>query len=83
MAFNKKGEVLGVVSNGFRNENVKPGRYCGNHVEKRLIARYGNLISKIILMRIGRAGAILPIEPCPKCRKLLDKYGIKVATVTE
>ena len=83
VAFNKKGEVLGVVSNGFRQDNVRPARYSGEHVEKRLIARYGSLISKIVLMRIGRAGAILPIEPCPKCRKLLDKYGIKVATVTE
>lgn len=83
VAFNKKGEILGIMSNGFRQENIKPGRFCGDHVEKKLIARYGSLISKIILMRIGRAGAILPIDPCPKCQKLLDKYGIKAMTITE
>ena len=81
IAFDKKGDILGVVSNGFRINNVKPAKYSGDHVEKKLIGRYGNLISKILLMRIGRAGAILPIDPCPKCQKILDKYGIKVITV--
>lgn len=81
VAFSRKGEVLGIVSNGFRANNIVPARYSGEHVERKLIARYGNLISKIVLMRIGRGGAILPIDPCPKCQKLLDKYGIKVSTV--
>ena len=83
VAFNKKGEILGIVSNGLRADNVKPGKYCGDHVEKKLIARYGTLVSRIVLMRIGRGGAILPIEPCEKCRKLLEKYGISVSTVKE
>ena len=81
IAFDRKGDILGTASNGFRASQVKPGRFSGDHVEKRLISRYGNLIAKIVLMRIGRAGAILPIEPCPKCKKLLEKYGIKVVTV--
>jgi hypothetical protein len=34
-----------------------------------------------VLLRIGRGGDILPIDPCEKCQKLLDKYGIKVVTV--
>ena len=81
VAFNKKGEILGIMSNGFRAEQIKPAKYSGNHVEKKLIQRYGNLISKIVLLRIGRGGDILPIDPCEKCQKLLDKYGIKVMTV--
>ena len=83
VAFNKKGEVLGIVSNGFRINNVKPARGSGEHVETKLIRRYGNLISRIIIMGIGRGGAILPIDPCNKCQKLLSKYGIKVSTVKE
>lgn len=81
IAFDRKGDILGTASNGFRVSQVKPARFSGNHVERKLIGRYGNLISKIVLMRIGRGGAILPIDPCPKCQKLLNKYGIKVSTI--
>lgn len=81
IAFNKKGEILGLASNGYRHDSLKPGKFSGQHVEKTLIGRYGSLISKIILIRIGKSGAILPIDPCEKCQKLLAKYGIKVSTI--
>lgn len=81
VAFNKKGEILGFASNGFRKEQIPFTKHSGDHVEKKLIERYGSLISRIIILRIGRSGNILPIDPCPKCQKLLDKYGIKVVSV--
>jgi hypothetical protein len=43
--------------------------------------RYGTNIKTIIIMRIGNAGDILPIDPCPKCAKLAAKYGITIIPV--
>jgi len=80
VAFNEKGEVLGYARNSWRNDAIE-GKGTGRHVEANLIARYKGNVHTIIIMRIGGAGDILPIEPCPKCRKLAEKMGVKIYSV--
>lgn len=80
-AFNHHGELLGIVSNTFRNDNVKPARFAGYHAEMRAIHRWGLAIKSMIIMRIGRSGDILPIDCCPKCESVLNKLEIKVFKV--
>jgi hypothetical protein len=81
VAISKKGELLGFARNGYRREDIPCKRYSGKHVEQALIERYGTNIKTIIIMRIGNAGDILPIDPCPKCAKLAAKYGITIIPV--
>ena len=81
VAFSKTGNILGFARNGFRNENLKPGKYSGDHVEQHLIKRYGTKIKTILLIRIGNGGDLLPIDPCEKCQRLMDKMGIEVKTI--
>lgn len=87
IAFDKKGNILGHATNSHSmNWNVldkyDEGRAgTGVHVERKLIARYGSLISTILICRTGRSGEIRPIDPCPVCQKVAKKYGIKIVSV--
>jgi cytidine deaminase len=76
--FNKKGELLSIETNAFRRDNVGVKKYSGAHCEMRLLIRHGMKLNSIVLLRIGNRGDILPIDPCPKCRAVLNKLGIKV-----
>lgn len=50
--------------------------------EELLIHSSPRSLSTIILARFGRRGDLLPIHPCPQCRKLADKFGVKIERVT-
>ena len=79
IGLDKKGNVLGVVTNAKRLD-----RYGGGiHAEMNLLHRYGDHVKTIIICRVGGSGNILPIHPCERCKKVLDKLGIKVLRVTE
>lgn len=81
LAFSNKGNLLGTAFNSYRNENIEPGRGAGLHCEAMLMQKYGRSISTIIIIRIGNSGDILPIDPCPICKKLADKLDIKIISV--
>ncbi len=81
IAFSNKGNILGTAYNAFRAERLNPGRGIGRHCEATLIRKYGHSISTILIMRIGNGGDILPIEPCAVCKKLADKFGIKIVSI--
>jgi cytidine deaminase len=83
IAFNKKGELLGTTTNSFKMDGRPAGKGSGIHAERRLISRYKNNISTIIICRIGNGGDILPIHPCETCRKVANKMGIKIVSVNE
>ena len=53
----------------------------GKHAEMRLLEKCRVTPTTILLCRVGNAGDILPIEPCARCQKVLDKLKIKVTTV--
>jgi hypothetical protein len=81
VALSKQGEILGFAKNSFRKDIITEGKYSGRHVEKALIDRYGSNIATILIMRIGKSGDILPIDPCPKCAKLAEKLGIVIKSI--
>ena len=82
IAFDKKGEILGIAHNSFHRNNLTGDRKgTGDHCEARLIRRYRDNIKTIVIMRIGNAGDVLPIDPCPACQALCDKYGITILTI--
>lgn len=72
VALTKKGNVLGTALSA-------PSEIPGirqRHAEGILMGRFGRAIHKIIIIRVGRAGVLLPIDPCPVCRKLAERLGI-------
>jgi cytidine deaminase len=54
------------------------------HAEQALISRYrkGGL-STIIICRTNNSGWLLPIDPCPQCRQLAEKYNISLLRVRD
>ena len=87
VAFDKKGNVLGHVTNKHAAWNVVEKTGTGRagtarHAERILISRYGQNIKSILICRIGNSGALLPIDPCPSCRKVANKYGIKIYSIS-
>lgn len=87
VAFDKKGEVLGCVSNKHSFWNVLDdtdgeGRAgTAKHAERLLLQRYSRHVKTIIVCRTGKGGVIRPIDPCPVCRKAAAKLGVEIITV--
>lgn len=85
IAFDAKGDILGSTTNSYNSDlnwdlNLKR-KGTGKHAERILIARYGKLIKTILICRISSTGKFLPIDPCATCKKVADKYGIKIVSV--
>ena len=87
IAFSKKGNILGYCSNNHSSWQVldkspigRPG--TAMHCERRLIQKFGMRIHTIVICRVGRSGELRPIDPCPTCQKLADKYGITIKTIS-
>jgi cytidine deaminase len=78
LALNKKGEVMATAFNSPRFDWYGGG----NHAEMMVLKKCKSIPHTIILCRVGNSGDILPIEPCERCQKVLDKYDIKVKTVS-
>lgn len=81
-AYTKRGNLLGVETNGWR-ELCTTRRGTGKHAEAALIKKFGNRIDTIYILRIGRAGDILPIHPCECCQNMADKTGVKIVPIHE
>lgn len=86
VAFGKKGEVLGCVSNKHSEWNVLDGGDGGRpgtakHAERLLLQRYGQHVKTIIVCRTGKGGSLRPIDPCPACKKAAAKLGVEILTV--
>ena len=77
VAFTSKGEVLGTS----RNDPRFMREQGGIHAEMALMAQYGKNIHHILILRVGRGGNLLPIEPCSMCSAKADELGIKITSV--
>ena len=77
IAVSKKGNVLGTSCN---NPSHVPGMRQ-KHAEGILMARFGKAIDKILILRVGRKGNLLPIEPCEQCCKLALRLGITIVSI--
>ena len=74
IALTKKGNVLGTACSA-------PSEIPGirqRHAEGILMGRFGRAIHKIVIIRVDRAGNLLPIEPCSACKKLAERLGITI-----
>ena len=75
LGFNKRGEIICCLNNRPRFT-----RYGGGlHAEMRVVANYPS-VHTILLVRIGEKGKLLPIHPCSRCQKILNKLKVKVVT---
>ena len=82
MALDSKGDVIGYTTNKFRKDNIVPLLGSGLHAEAFCLAKYYPMGARsLVIMRVGRAGDILPIDPCEKCQKMADKLGVKILFV--
>jgi cytidine deaminase len=77
--FNSKGDILGTSV----NKHNGYGRGLSHHAEIEAIKKFGRSINSILLCRVNKSGDLLPIEPCNTCRKMLEKYNIKVRTIKQ
>jgi len=79
IGFSKKGNIIATASN-----RPRFSRYGGGiHAEMAVLHKGGNKISTIAICRVIANGTIKPINPCPQCKKVLDRLGIKIIILTE
>ena len=77
IAISKNGNVLATGIN-----RPRLGCIRGVHAEEEVLRKAGaNNVSIIIICRLNNNGKILPINPCEKCQKILNKYKIEVKTI--
>lgn len=79
-AFTKRGNLIGLQSNGVRDDLVSfKGR--GKHAQMALMKKYGKKIKQIYIFRVGYGGVPRPIDPCPTCKAAAEKLGIKIISL--
>ena len=87
VAFDKKGNVLGHVTNKHSCWDVVEkekgvGRAgTARHAERLLISKFGKQIKTIVIARIGNSGQLRCIDPCMSCQKIAKKYKIKIISI--
>lgn len=86
VAFDKKGDVLGHATNAHSDWDViaktGDGRAgTAKHAERRLLSQFGRSAKTIVICRVGHSGKLRPIDPCPACRKVANKLGVKIVTI--
>ena len=74
IGINRKGEVIYTSHNKPRFVR-KAG---GVHAEEEVIKKAGPSLYAIYIIRVNKQGGLLPIDPCPKCKELAKKYGVKI-----
>ena len=77
VGFDRRGKYLGTAFN-YSRFNRHGG---GVHAEMALLHKFGPKIKTILICRVGKAGELRPIDPCIRCKKVLDKMKIKIMTV--
>ena len=83
IAFDRNGDFIAQAFNTLPIDGVRLNKGAGIHAEAKLMRKYGTLVKTIIISRIGRGGAWLPIQPCEKCQELARKLGIKIVPIEE
>ncbi len=55
--------------------------YRGMHAEERVIHASPRSLRRIMILRVGATGNVLPIDPCAHCQKLARKRGVKIERI--
>ena len=77
IGFDRKGNYLGSACNCRRFDHYGGGL----HAEMALLHKFGPRIKSMLICRVGKSGNLLPIDPCHRCQRVLDKLKIKVKTI--
>lgn len=51
------------------------------HAEERLIFRNPKSLTRIVILRVGMSGNVLPIKACKVCERLAKRNGIKIESI--
>jgi cytidine deaminase len=78
LGFNRDGDCVVKATNQPRF--VRHGG--GIHAEQRIfkVAKEKGVVA-ILICRVGNTGKLLPIDPCPACRKTAEDLNIRIVTV--
>lgn len=76
-----RGRIISIVSNKHRSTPFSDSLTRGWHAEERLLHSSPKSLRKIIILRIGHSGNLLPIDPCKHCLKLAKKYGVAIESI--
>ena len=79
ICYDRRGNLLGISYN-IPRFNRHGG---GIHAEMKALQKWGTSIHRITLLRFGKSGDLLPIDPCINCAKVLNKLKIKVVTLVD
>lgn len=77
IAFDRNGDIIGVVSNSPRFNRMGGS----DHAEMKLINRYGKNIKTIVVARLLKSGHITRMDPCKTCAKHAKKLNIIIKTI--
>jgi len=70
-----RGTIISIATNG--PANVSRGKR-GSHAEEKVIFNSPRSLSRIVIIRVNKRGALMPIDPCDVCAELARKRNIKI-----
>ncbi len=72
-----RNRIISIATNRPRFQNR------GLHAEERIIYSSPRSLAKILILRIGARGDLLPIHPCRLCQKQASKRNIVIESIEE
>lgn len=70
-----RNRIISIASNRPRLETR------GLHAEERVIFTSPKTLTRILILRVGARGDLLPIDPCRMCAKLARDRGIEIVSI--
>lgn len=70
-----KDRIISIATNRPRLKNR------GMHAEERVMYASPRSLSRVLILRVGARGNLLPIHPCRWCSKLAKQRGVAIETV--
>lgn len=81
MCFDEHKQYIGMCTNTkgqYTKENLG---YPAKHAEQLAIKKFHSRLKTIVLLRTNKKGDFLPIECCPVCKSLCEKFNIEVLSI--
>ena len=80
IALDKRGCVLATASNKPRFEKLSGGEHAELAVLRKCRVE---AVRTVLIARVNKQGDMLPLDPCPTCKRVLERLGIKIKTIME
>jgi hypothetical protein len=75
VGFDYRGNIINLKTNTPRLQSQ------GFHAEERLMFSSPRSLARIMILRIGPRGNLLPIDPCTRCMRLALKRGVTIEQI--